>query len=1127
MTPRLLNVGCGDWTLPGFLNLDREGRPDVRLDAALSLPFRAGSVDGIYCEHFIEHLSQADGAAFLRECRRVLRPRGVLRIATPDLDGLVRDYASPGWRSPEWDRHGYDWLATRCEMLNLALREWGHRWVYNEEELVRLARLAGLTPRGRYEPGQSDEAAFRGLEHRGGAHLIMEFVKDGEPDLRPDPLVSVVIPAYKPRHFRAALESARAQTYRNLEIVVGDDSPDGAIGRIVAEAAAGDARIVYVRNAPALGELDNARRGLELARGDYVKFLYDDDLLHPTCIERQVAWLQRRPDATLVTSHRGLVDGEDRPLPEDDVTRRPVTRDAIIDGVSAANAVLALLRNFIGEPSTVMFRRRDVLQIEPDLWCFAGRRAEVNADVTLWLSLLSRGDLVYLTDTLSVFRRHPEQQQRQAGFLERASRSWERLRFDAGRLGFLRPQGPWRLLARPLEAHAPEPARLTPGAAGWVERLAQAVHRTQACLARGDVAGAERLIVHALELADRERDGLAGAGDELAAVERLLRAAREAVAEARRPSAPAPAAASPSPPAREVPPPSPADVPPAGPARAAATPGGSAVEPPITSIVVRTHASPDLLQGCLAALDASGPSGAAEVIVVDDGSTDGTAELLRREAGAGRIRVVTTGEYLGPARAFNLGARRAQGRYLVFLHDDVLPQGGWLDALRSVAEADPAVGVVGAKLLHPGTLQVQHAGLAFGPTRTPYAIYEGWNADHPAVDHQRDFRALSGACLLVRREQFLALGGFDEGYPGGYEDVDLCLRYGKAGARVVYAPGAVLEHHAREPVPADPRHADDARIGTRRLLERWGHTLRADAPRYHAEDGIEVVAAGDGVQFLLEPGRVHTSVVLVTYNSALDLTDCLRTLYDFRNTGEPFELVVVDNASTDRTRELLAMLRAKVPGVTVILNDENRGFARAVNQGIRASSGRWVVLLNPDTRLTRGWLARLRAHAGPGVGAIGPVSNAAAGDQHVQLYIPEWDGHSEAETAGLLQQRQAGRGVETRFLTFFCTLLPRAVLDAVGLLDEDFFLNQEDMEYCLRLRLAGYRLLVAADAYVHHLGGGSKLTLDPTTQLRLQFESMQVLYGKLEQRFGKGRVPPLEELWGKAVVGASPTASRG
>jgi GT2 family glycosyltransferase/predicted SAM-dependent methyltransferase len=1111
--PLVLNVACGDGALPGFINLDRRPGGDLRLDPTMSLPFRASSVDGIYCAGFVEHLDPAEASAFLRDCRRVLRPGGVLRVATLDLDALVRHYLSPGWRDAERGRGGA-WLpATRCEMLNLALRARGHRWVYNEEDLVRRARLAGLRPGRRWEPGASDTPAFRGLEDGGGPPLVMEFIKDRAPDPDPAPLVSILMPVFKARHFRAALESALAQTWRPLEVVIGDDSPDDAIARIVSDTSPGDVRLVYHRNPRPLGELDNSRQTLARARGAYVKILHDDDLLLPACVARQVAVLRDQPDVTLVTSHRALIDGEGRALPDDDATRRPVPCDARIDGEAAANTVLARLCNFIGEPSVTMFRRRDV---PDDLWSFAGRGAHANTDVALWLSLLSQGDLVYLTDTLCLYRRHPAQQQRAPDFLRVAAGAWAQFRADGERLGFLRGQGPWPFIWRPFRNVQPPTARLDAVPAGALERLAWTVKRLQARLAQDDPVAAWRLAAHALDLLRRVRDESPDVAEEAATMEAVLGELLDAVVA----SAPAavrrqmsvPSAAKPAAwdgPDAEAAVPAPGD-----PARDA----GEAD----TTIVVRARWGPAVLRRCLAGIAAAGFQGVAEVLVAPVGGPNEATDELRAASEAAGARWLAPTASAAGAAALNAAARTARGRFLVFLHDDVVPRPGWLQALRAAA-ADPGVGAVGARLLYPDAPLIQHAGLAFAPTRNPYPLYRGWNADHPAVNRPRALRAVSGACLLVRREQFLAVGGFDEGYAESLEDVDLCLRYGRAGLRVVYAPGAVLEHADREAGNAGPVQSA-VRADFRRLLERWGHGLAADGPAYHAEDGFTFALHDGAVQIQMEPGAVYTSVVMVTYNSALDLPGCLRTLLDLEVTGEPVELVVVDNNSTDATRALLDRLRASRPHVVVIHNDDNRGFARAVNQGLRAASGQWIVLLNPDTRLTRGWLGRLRAHAGPGVGAVGPVSNGAGGAQHVRRWLPDWDGEPEAETAARLAAAHAGRAARAAALTFFCTLIPRAVFDRVGLLDEDFFLNQEDLEFCLRLRLAGYYLVVAGDAYIHHLGGGSKLSLDPVRQLALHSEATQVLLQKLAARFG-GAMPPLESLWGDDVVGGERLSS--
>ncbi|MBU1228273.1 MAG: methyltransferase domain-containing protein, partial [Actinobacteria bacterium] len=225
MADVLLNVGCGDEPLPGFVNLDLGRDADLALDVRRGLPCADNTVDAIHSEHFIEHLTQAELMSFLRECRRVLVPGGVMRVSTPDLAEMVRCYLADDWLARcGLKAHGYDWLANPCEMLNVGMRDWDHKWVVDERELTRLADLAGLASLGRRESGASDRPHLRGLETRAGAHLIMEFRKPPPADGCPVPLVSVLIPAYNPRFFAEALDSACRQTWSNLEILVGDDS---------------------------------------------------------------------------------------------------------------------------------------------------------------------------------------------------------------------------------------------------------------------------------------------------------------------------------------------------------------------------------------------------------------------------------------------------------------------------------------------------------------------------------------------------------------------------------------------------------------------------------------------------------------------------------------------------------------------------------------------------------------------------------------------------------------------------------------------------------------------------------------------------------------------------------------
>jgi GT2 family glycosyltransferase len=249
-----------------------------------------------------------------------------------------------------------------------------------------------------------------------------------------------------------------------------------------------------------------------------------------------------------------------------------------------------------------------------------------------------------------------------------------------------------------------------------------------------------------------------------------------------------------------------------------------------TSIVIPVHDGASLTARCLDAVLPGLPPG-CEVLVVDDGSSDATADLL---AGYGeKIRTVTRERNGGFARACNEGARLAQGALLVFLNNDTEPRPGWLAALSGHAEAQPAASVVGAKLLYP-TGAVQHAGVVFGQDGYPHNLYAGLPADHPAVNRSRRLQAVTAACMLVRREAFEEAGGFDAGFLNSLEDVDLCLRIGEAGGEVHYCHEAVVTHLES----ASRGRLDRFERSVRLYRERWRSGVRRDDLAIYAEDGL-------------------------------------------------------------------------------------------------------------------------------------------------------------------------------------------------------------------------------------------------------------------------------------------------
>lgn len=147
-----LHVGCGTLYKDKWINIDNNSdnnieKLDINHDLSKGLPFDDFTVDFIYNEHFIEHLSRDDGLLFLKECFRVLKNGGVLRIACPDLDDIIKNYLNNTWRELDWvSRYNYEGIESGCQMINMCLNEapWGHKYVYNREELKKRLIDAGF-----------------------------------------------------------------------------------------------------------------------------------------------------------------------------------------------------------------------------------------------------------------------------------------------------------------------------------------------------------------------------------------------------------------------------------------------------------------------------------------------------------------------------------------------------------------------------------------------------------------------------------------------------------------------------------------------------------------------------------------------------------------------------------------------------------------------------------------------------------------------------------------------------------------------------------------------------------------------------------------------------------------------
>lgn len=262
------------------------------------------------------------------------------------------------------------------------------------------------------------------------------------------------------------------------------------------------------------------------------------------------------------------------------------------------------------------------------------------------------------------------------------------------------------------------------------------------------------------------------------------------------------------------------------------------------SVIVVAHNSVRCTVECVHSLIEAGWDDRDELIIVDNGSTDGTQAFLRSiEGDVVAIRNEVT---VARAGAYNQGAAVASGRYLVFLANDTFVSPGWLDALVETSQRRVA-GVVGCRLLYPGG-RIRSAGFAIEPTRVPRELWKGAAGDAAGPHESYDCQVVSTHCMLVDRRLFRRVGQFDNAFQGGCHDFDLCLKARNLGARVRYCAEASVTQFSASALEPATCTAGDIDL----FVHRWAGLLRADR------------VEGERIVVLADPGLLWNVVATPT-----------------------------------------------------------------------------------------------------------------------------------------------------------------------------------------------------------------------------------------------------------------------
>lgn len=544
--------------------------------------------------------------------------------------------------------------------------------------------------------------------------------------------------------------------------------------------------------------------------------------------------------------------------------------------------------------------------------------------------------------------------------------------------------------------------------------------------------------------------------------------------------------------------------------------------PPDLSIILINWRMARDLEGCLRSIRAHKHRCSVEILLINKPSGDGAEDLVTQQYP--EVRLLTHPEF-GFATMRNVGLRNARGRYCLILDTDIEILPGCFDGMVRFMDSHPRLGGCGGHTTLPGGKPEFNVKRFYDLTtvlvrRSPLQKWwpnNPWNRHHLMMDkdHSRPFHGdwMAGACFCIRSQAVSEVGLFDEGMHY-FEDVDWCWRAKQLGWRIAFNPHARIIH---KPQRLSGRGLLNSLVLThlRSGLRFWWKTQQTGLDWFdaHRPEGTPAPEQGAPLEPVdTDPARPDLSVVVINMNGRKLLDDCLESL----RAAAPrhrLEVLVVDNGSHDGSPQ---MVKEKYPEAILVRNKENRGFTRANNQGIERSAGRYVLLLNNDTRVLPGAFSDAIEYMDtrPDAGAAGlKLLNE---DGSLQLSCRRFPSFSQAifnrysfltrlfpnnpySRHYLMTDFQHDRVQEVDWVSGACLMFRRSVLDRIGALDERFFMYSEDVDYCYRVWQIGRKVIYIPTAQVYHLIGQDTRKV----RVKLTYERHKSMYKFYKKHYSR------------------------
>lgn len=263
-------------------------------------------------------------------------------------------------------------------------------------------------------------------------------------------------------------------------------------------------------------------------------------------------------------------------------------------------------------------------------------------------------------------------------------------------------------------------------------------------------------------------------------------------------------------------------------------------EEPLVSIIILTHNGIENLKLLFTDFSLKTNYLNFEIIVVDNNSNDGSVEYLESLNVDFTLKIIKNNENFSFSKANNQGVEASSGEYVLLMNNDVEPTYGWLNEMMGIYLYNDNVGAVGAKLIHPyyyspdligKSLTIQHIGDIFGDRMSPCCAYayNMYSLFHEIFDidvtELKKRISVTAACVLIKKSIYEELGGLDEEYVYGNEDVDFGLKLHTSGYKTFYCPSAVLFHHESSTRTSSKSKTENFKHNIKYFWDKWGDYL--------------------------------------------------------------------------------------------------------------------------------------------------------------------------------------------------------------------------------------------------------------------------------------------------------------